>query len=381
MITGLYCYLREPAPYLRLHFPISLNKQRQVPMSRIQRRGFTLIELLVVIAIIAVLIALLLPAVQQAREAARRTQCKNNVKQLGLALHNYHDTFLTFPPGYVYSNWTTTNAGFSWSVFLLPYIDQSPLYNTLNANTGYGGASATAVSVGNNFGSILTAFRCPSDSGSANLSGTTTFANTARSNYVGVFGNLPLEDNAGLTANASYNAAPAVAVFPAAVPSTTLANSTGVTTIGSFFTNSKNNIRNYTDGTTNTIIVGERRVGYIAGTSGNYVGGSASWAGLPGNAAPSAKAAAAGLSPVALMLGTTYSKLNAQSTFDSRSDVYPGTATLSDYAATDGFGSYHVGGGHFLLADGSVKFLNDNIDFATYQKLSVIADGNTVGEF
>src|SRR5688572_18495143 len=124
-------------------------------MSRDQRRriGFTLIELLVVIAIIAILIALLLPAVQQAREAARRTQCKNNLKQMGLALHNYHDAFNMFPPGHVYDGFADTNvrsptngggndcvaAGAlasnatyvraPWTVQILPYIDQAPLYN------------------------------------------------------------------------------------------------------------------------------------------------------------------------------------------------------------------------------------------------------------
>src|SRR5689334_25410189 len=110
-----------------------------------RRRAFTLIELLVVIAIIAVLIALLLPAVQQAREAARRTQCKNNLKQIGLALHNYHDTFRLFPPGYVdrngNPNLTPDNdlgPGWGWAAFLLPYIDQSPLYSPINFNVGVG---------------------------------------------------------------------------------------------------------------------------------------------------------------------------------------------------------------------------------------------------
>ncbi len=112
-------------------------------LTRPRRRAFTLIELLVVIAIIAILIALLLPAVQQAREAARRTQCKNNLKQLALALHNYHDVFNTFPPGSVlpqagnttpyppasHNNPMARTAGWTWSAFILPYIDQAPMYN------------------------------------------------------------------------------------------------------------------------------------------------------------------------------------------------------------------------------------------------------------
>ena len=92
------------------------------------RRGFTLIELLVVIAIIAVLIALLLPAVQQAREAARRTQCRNNLHQLGLALHNYHDTHRCFPPERVYGNYEMS----SISTLLLPFLDEAAIYNSYN---------------------------------------------------------------------------------------------------------------------------------------------------------------------------------------------------------------------------------------------------------
>src|SRR6202453_5129407 len=105
----------------------------------LRRRGFTLIELLVVIAIIAVLIALLLPAVQQAREAARRTQCKNNLKQLGLALHNYHGSFNCFPFAQETGNSCAGNINFNeWSAIsqLLPYFDQANIYNLINFSTG-----------------------------------------------------------------------------------------------------------------------------------------------------------------------------------------------------------------------------------------------------
>ncbi len=143
------------------------------------RRGFTLIELLVVIAIIAVLIALLLPAVQQAREAARRSQCKNNLKQIGLAIQNYHDTFILFPMSYTTdATFTTATRGKSWITGVLPYIDQAPLYNTMEMSapmansttnplpTPYSANTVAAMS-------ILTGFLCPSNptNGNGKLNG------------------------------------------------------------------------------------------------------------------------------------------------------------------------------------------------------------------
>ncbi|OYW19556.1 MAG: prepilin-type cleavage/methylation domain-containing protein, partial [Planctomycetales bacterium 12-60-4] len=131
------------------------------PSLRFQRHrshGFTLIELLVVIAIIAILIALLLPAVQQAREAARRTQCRNNLKQLGLAMHNYHDNYLTFPQAHFQIQGASSWNGHGIWVSVLPYLDQAPLYGQYNFSQDYTAGANTTVR-----NARVAAFRCPSD--------------------------------------------------------------------------------------------------------------------------------------------------------------------------------------------------------------------------
>ena len=161
------------------------------------RRGFTLIELLVVIAIIAILIALLLPAVQQAREAARRTQCKNNLKQFGLALHNYHDAFGFFAPsgpGLPNGHPNDTNPRVGWQVRILPYMDQAPLFNQLD----FGNSAATvwAGALGDNTRQVLADGKearthqvpyamCPSDTAP------TMFRGWAQASYGGSIGSQP----------------------------------------------------------------------------------------------------------------------------------------------------------------------------------------------
>ncbi len=137
------------------------------------KRGFTLIELLVVIAIIAILIALLLPAVQQAREAARRSTCKNNLKQLGLGLHNYHETYKMFPIGHQYrgnfdGNLTNEHggSGFAWSFSILPFIDQAPLFEQFNSSLAIASAPNAALTQ-----TVLPIYNCPSDDKPTNRDG------------------------------------------------------------------------------------------------------------------------------------------------------------------------------------------------------------------
>ncbi|MDX1965950.1 MAG: DUF1559 domain-containing protein [Planctomycetaceae bacterium] len=377
-----------------------------------QRPAFTLIELLVVIAIIAILIALLLPAVQQAREAARRTQCKNNLKQVGLGLHNYLDSFLVFPPGYIYN---PTNGspwlGWSWQTMLLPQFDQAPLYNQMSLtvtipsiNTGLGNVPAAGWAQP---ASVLNALRCPSDVGSltvptAYLGGANTAAWTpgtlnantnanlgfGRSNYFGVVGyNASLLTTAGnpatLPANVGglNNTTPALpAIFR-----------------GSFGENSRIGLRDMTDGSTNVVMVGERYTPAqpIATAEDTWVGHGI-WAGAGhrggtgqngGTAGPAGSVAAQ-----AMALGdaagsnTTPNNLTGNIPADANGRVAHfringnNTGTYPR-GPTTGFGSMHTGGCHFLLGDGSVRFVNDNVDVVLYRNLSTISDGAVLGDF
>src|SRR6516162_2040974 len=164
----------------------------------VRRLGFTLIELLVVIAIIAVLVALLLPAVQQAREAARRSQCKNNLKQLGLAMHNYHDLYKDFPMG----GWISGSKDVgSYMVRILPYVDQAPLYSLINFSINVdsqilpnGQALATT---------IIPLYQCPSDDAQVLQTGSQNYGNNprAKANYTGNLGN----QNSNSSCNLAWN--------------------------------------------------------------------------------------------------------------------------------------------------------------------------------
>jgi prepilin-type N-terminal cleavage/methylation domain-containing protein len=324
------------------------------------RRAFTLIELLVVIAIIAVLIALLLPAVQQAREAARRSQCKNNIKQLGLALHNYHDTANTLPPGYISNAVNTTTGGWAWSVMLLPGLDQGPLYNQISSTvyspyTGFGGAVTAFPAPTASFSGIqttLAALRCPSDTGSAAVTPATPGLTPTwgRNNYLASFG-----PSLGIAWGPS-----AISTLASPLLTTGVSPNPVYNPAGAFYVNSRRNFSAFSDGLSNTILVGERR---SAGTQSSVaVGGEGVWAGTTDQ----------GFIGNSLIMGEMLSSINT-------------TAGTLNTAGTvnhqSGFSSLHVGGAHFLLGDGAVRFISENINAPTYAYLGAISDSQVIGEF
>ncbi len=200
------------------------------------RRGFTLIELLVVIAIIAILVALLLPAVQQAREAARRSSCKNNLKQIGVALHNYHDTHNAIPPAYAASIQATGvladpgPTGWGWGVMMLPFIEQGALYDAVRPNTepfheDFATAGTPGAAQRVQLQQPIPTYRCPSAPG-PNINNHRS--NYGTSNYVAIYG---AHSGAGTQTGAGN---------------------------GCMFYNSSINFRDLLDGTSNVIIIGER---------------------------------------------------------------------------------------------------------------------------
>lgn len=350
--------------------------------SRKSIRGFTLIELLVVIAIIAVLIALLLPAVQQAREAARRTQCKNNLKQLGLALHNYHDiTSTTFPPGYINLTQAGNLSGWGWMTMVLPQIDQAPLYNqlgTLNPNFSIGLFGSTAAVTTAPMNSPITAFRCPSDTGTTTVGITQIQGATpnptplpiGRSTYFGVAGTdpnwSPFAPAGAMAGLGTVSAAPFVitgaignysnpAPPPGYSPLTVINTRFG----GVFGANSVCGFRDMSDGSSNTIVIGERYTP-AASSAGSAFIGDGEWAGATSNT-------------TALGQGNALGEASLQINYSNNSSTpRPGTT---------GFGSMHTGGAHFLMGDGTVKFLSNNIDMNTYRALSRTSDGAIIGDY
>ncbi len=335
--------------------------------------GFTLIELLVVIAIIAVLIALLLPAVQQAREAARRSQCKNNLKQIGLAMHNYLDTYKTLPPGYIAKiaqNITSSERGlYGWGAMVLPYMDQAPLYNVLQPGTIL---LETHLSTAAGLAALQTPlpiFRCPSDVGPALNNFDDTKADPGNNN---MYNKHVTSDGANRIAIATSNYVMVANSSDSTTPPAYSAQYGPPMGVG--FQNSKITPADILDGMSNTLLAGER-----AWQFKNLVIGAATVIGF--SAETCLNTSSYNIKSGQLgAIGIGYDGIN----YNTTNRVHQARS----------FSSTHVGGAHFVLCDGSVRFISENIDYkketvttlptyitSTFARLLARNDGQVVGDF
>ncbi|WP_339735981.1 DUF1559 domain-containing protein [uncultured Gimesia sp.] len=322
-----------------------------------KRRGFTLIELLVVIAIIAILIALLLPAVQQAREAARRSTCKNNMKQIGLALHNYHDTFRAFPIGsqtsYYRANWRSS---------ILPYIDQAPAYNQLTqaASSQHGFASGNGNSAAgyNTENAVLSdyyvpVYKCPSSTADAFYTGGSPVSNNGKTSP-----NAALGKETGMTMDYVGISGSYAGVAPYNAGCGSLIYGGNWCNNGLMLIGKSSRMRDCKDGTSNTMIIGEDS-GLVDNKDyrSNYYGG---WAGH------------LGLSSWGTGVNTIRYNPNPRTAPAGGNQTYTPNNPLT---------SEHVGGIHALLTDGAVRFISNNVDIETYRRLGMRNDNLVLGEF
>ncbi|TWT30023.1 DUF1559 domain-containing protein [Blastopirellula retiformator] len=304
-----------------------------------RRRAFTLVELLVVIAIIGVLIALLLPAVQQAREAARRMSCSNNLKQIGLGLHNYHDTFGSLPPMIVKSGESPDDVrpAWAWSALLLPMLELGNQHDALQVGTLSLTDSAATAEGAAVLGTALPAFLCPSEAGASDVTArAVSGVNLGRSSYPGVNGHGPrvYYYDQGPTASAS-------GIFSDRVK-------------GFLF-------RDVIDGTSNTMAVGERTQTLPRTTEQT----STQWAG-----ASHGEEDDSGYRGSLEVAGCTGYPLNE-----------PYVDGVTNWQYKHWFRSFHPGGAQFAFVDGSVHFIADTIDMTTYRNLSNRHDGAVLGQY
>jgi len=336
--------------------------------ANVRKSGFTLIELLVVIAIIAILIALLLPAVQQAREAARRSQCKNNLKQIGLALHNYLSAFTAFPPSFCAGPDGSGDftPGGQWSIHarILPFADGANLFNNIDFTTNYSNQSDPSIAY-----TRIPFFLCPSE-----VNDRTRLSGGAPEHYPISYG---------------YNGG-TWRVFT---------NSSLSGGDGAFYPNSKTKPRDFTDGMSNTLCFAEVKAftaynrdgdggvatipslastveGMMSGDdkpdSGHteWVDGRVHQTGFTTTLPPNTKVTVTGATG-AVGAGDFTSCREAKSASDCSTPTYAAVTARS----------YHTGIVHALLMDGSTRAISENIDLGTYRALSTRSGNEVIGEF
>jgi prepilin-type N-terminal cleavage/methylation domain-containing protein/prepilin-type processing-associated H-X9-DG protein len=321
-----------------------------------RRRGFTLIELLVVIAIIAVLIALLLPAVQAARAAARRLQCVNNLKQLGLAMHNYNGTLGTFPIGRMGVNRPTGDLGYpgdttggnhrrTWAWLMLPYIEQSSLYQSINFALTYNDASQTTALI-----TQVPGYLCPSDPGAGIINAYAAGWKFHLGNYMVNWGNTHY-DQAGVTGENPFNGPLGDTVMFLGAP---------------FALDKSFGLQAITDGTSNTLLMSEVIVGQPNGTAAANIDHRGAMFNDDHNCA----------------MFMAYTTPNSK-TFDQVTGwcVYPyltNPPCNTNAPAFNAARSFHTGGVNALTADGSVKFVKDSIAITVWRALSTTMGSEVV---
>ena len=316
-----------------------------------RRRAFTLIELLVVIAIIGVLIALLLPAVQAAREAARRSQCTNNLKQIGIGLHNYHAALNCFPPGYLSARDPVTfdndGPGWAWASQSLGSMEQGALFNSINFALGVESPANQTARL-----TILATFLCPSDASllttftavdatTTNTTAGTPICDVAASNYVGSVGSgdpsslypYIIDDDDGPPGRDNGD--------------------------GIFFRNRTVSIAEILDGTSQTFAVGERSQNLSRAT----------WSGAITNAS---------VPLVELQGGSGFDPEGGGALVLSHTGESHGPNAPSGQAHGDQYWSRHPGGANFLFADGSVRFIKELIGFKIFQALATRKGGEVI---